>query len=107
MNRDRFYRVVIVIVLFLMFVASLIAVIHGTRADNVNNINIQVSQSDDVIKVDINKGSVNELKSLPGIGETLAKRIIDNRPYGSVYDLIRVDGIGARKIQGLIGKVVW
>jgi DNA uptake protein ComE-like DNA-binding protein len=90
-----------------MFIASLIAVIHGTRADNVNNINIQVSQSDDVTKININKGSVDELKSLPGIGETLANKIIDNRPYGSVYDLIRVDGIGDGKIQGLIGKVVW
>jgi competence protein ComEA len=31
---------------------------------------------------------------LPGVGETLADRIIEKRPYTRLTDLLEVDGIG-------------
>ena len=31
---------------------------------------------------------------LPGIGETLANRIIEKRPYARLTDLLEVEGIG-------------
>jgi competence protein ComEA len=31
---------------------------------------------------------------LPGIGETLANRIIEKRPYTRLTDLLEVEGIG-------------
>ena len=36
---------------------------------------------------------------LPGIGETLANRIIERRPYKSIDLLIEVNGIGRIKLK--------
>lgn len=44
--------------------------------------------------VEINSTPLNELLRLPGIGETLANRIIEKRPYARLTDLLEVEGIG-------------
>ena len=53
--------------------------------------------------VNINTASAKELDALPGIGEVLAQRIIDyrnaNGPFQSVYDLIKVKGIGEKTLE--------
>ena len=36
----------------------------------------------------MNSSSLKELDSLPGIGEITAKKIISNRPYGSIEELV-------------------
>jgi competence protein ComEA len=59
-------------------------------------------------KVDVNSASAAELASLPGIGASKAAAIIaerDKKPFGSVDDLERVRGIGARTVEDLRGKV--
>jgi len=40
--------------------------------------------------------NVDEIMLLPGVGETLAERIVEGRPYKSVEDLRRVPGIGEK-----------
>ncbi len=45
-------------------------------------------------KIDINTATRDELRELPGIGETLADKIIRNRPYKKLDDLV------SRKILG-------
>jgi DNA uptake protein ComE-like DNA-binding protein len=56
--------------------------------------------------IDINSASQGELESLPGIGPTLARRIIEGRPYRAVDDLLRVKGIGEKRLAEIRGLVV-
>jgi competence protein ComEA len=56
-------------------------------------------------KVNINKASVEELETLPGIGPILANRIIENRPFKTIANIMKVYKIGPetyKKIQGSI-----
>ena len=46
--------------------------------------------------LDPNTATVDEIMLLPGIGEVLAERIVEGRPYNSVEDLRRVPGIGEK-----------
>jgi competence protein ComEA len=54
--------------------------------------------------IDLNMASAADLQRLPGIGPTLAQRIIgerQRRPFQSVDDLDRVTGIGMKTIEKL------
>lgn len=56
--------------------------------------------------VNINTATLDELTSVPGIGPALAKRIMDNRPYQEINDLVRVSGIGERSLEDLAPYLV-
>lgn len=51
------------------------------------------------LRVNINTATQQELETLPGIGPARANQIIAGRPYASVDDLVRVDGIGPPQIE--------
>lgn len=59
--------------------------------------------------VNINTASAAELERLPGIGPALAAAIVEERqrggPYATPEDLLRVSGIGDKKLAKLIGLV--
>jgi competence protein ComEA len=50
------------------------------------------------VTIDVNRAAAGELTLLPGVGPTLAERIVADRrrrgPFASVADLARVDGVG-------------
>jgi competence protein ComEA len=52
--------------------------------------------------VDINTAGVEELMSVPGIGQVIAQRIVEyrdkNGPYASVDDLLKIQGIGEKSL---------
>ena len=52
--------------------------------------------------VNINHASIDELPTIRGIGENLAQRIIENRPYAKLRELVRVPGINEIKLTTLI-----
>ncbi len=49
--------------------------------------------------LDLNTATEKELQSIKGIGPVLAKRIIAGRPYSTVDDLLKVKGIGPKKLE--------
>lgn len=53
-------------------------------------------------KIDPNRAARDELMALPGIGEELANRIIEGRPYSKPEDLQRVSGIGPSKLSKIM-----
>src|SRR5262245_47700961 len=59
--------------------------------------------------VDVNRASVAELAELPGVGGTLALRIVEHRetngPFRSLADLSRVKGIGEKTLEALTPQV--
>lgn len=55
--------------------------------------------------IDINSADISLLTSLPGVGEKLAQRIIDSRPYASVDELVRVDGIGEKTLDNIKDRI--
>ncbi len=56
-------------------------------------------------RVDINRGSADDLRRLPGIGPVLAERIIRHRQehgtFGAIRDIQNVKGIAAKKFAQL------
>lgn len=59
--------------------------------------------------VNINKAGVEELDALPGVGQSTAQAIVDDRDangaFASIEDLMRVSGIGEKKFEKLKGKI--
>ncbi len=55
--------------------------------------------------VDVNAAEWPELAQLPGVGPTLAQRIVDSRTaegeFRTIDDLDRINGIGPRKLEGM------
>ncbi len=57
------------------------------------------------LPLDLNQATAQELRALPRVGPVLSQRIVDCRrrdgPFGSVAQLVRVRGIGARTMRRL------
>lgn len=49
----------------------------------------------------VNTASSTQLESLPDVGEVIAKKIIDNRPYGSLEELVTKHVISASLLDKL------
>ena len=61
-------------------------------------------------RIDINTADAETLQQLPGIGPTLAERIVAEReaggPFADAADLTRVDGIGEKTAQALAPYII-
>lgn len=51
--------------------------------------------------IDVNTADRSQLEAVDGIGPALARRIIDGRPYATIEDLLRVQGIGHATLKRL------
>lgn len=53
--------------------------------------------------IDLNRATARELIQLPGVGEVIAKRIVDFReehgPFKRVEDLMKIKGIGEKSLK--------
>ena len=91
--------------LALITVASGRLLLEQTRAPRLRPLVEARTSPPPVYVVNINHAAWPELTLLPGIGPTLAKRIVAERRRGGLYrtpdDLMRVSGIGPRKLAAL------
>lgn len=63
------------------------------------------NKADSLAPVDLNQATLEELVEIPGIGPTMAQRILDWRdehgPFERVDDLLKVKGIGEKSFEKL------
>lgn len=72
----------------------------GNVTDTQNSIN-----SENTGKLNINTATAEQLQLLPGIGESLAQRIIayreENGAFATINELLNVDGIGQTRLNDI------
>ena len=79
----------------------------GTNTDVVDfYVGLNEQDIESAGKVDINTAEMEELKSLPGIGEKTAEKIINKRnelgAFNVLEDLLLVPGIGQKTFEKLL-----
>lgn len=55
--------------------------------------------------INVNKASADDLKSLPGIDDAAAQRIIDDRPYNDASEMVKKGAITKHEYNQIAGKV--
>lgn len=82
---------------------------YAPMPENGTNDYILETQAPMDPRLDINAATKLQLMELPGIGETLADRIIayrsDNGPFQSTDELMQVEGIGKNKLKQMEGLI--
>ncbi len=61
-------------------------------------------EDEKIEEVEINSASKEDLELLTGVGPTYAKRIIENRPFCSLDELLHVSGIGEVTLENIIAQ---
>ncbi|MFQ6116145.1 MAG: helix-hairpin-helix domain-containing protein [bacterium] len=71
---------------------------------------VQEISKADFQKININSATLEQLRTLPGVGERLANRIIDfrnkNGAFHRLEDLLKVPGIGNKTLEKIRDKII-
>jgi competence protein ComEA len=55
--------------------------------------------------IDLNVASVRKIEQLPGITPSMARRIVDGRPYGAPHDLVERGILTERELERIFDRV--
>ncbi len=94
----------LIIIAFSMIVLTSPSMLVGIESDNPIQLTIERANDDTIPKViNLNTATVEELVSLPNLGEVLAERIIEYRSekgsFTSLDDLLNVEGVGDSRLS--------
>ena len=109
---------IILLGLTAVFLCALAGLSLRDRQDRVPGVVIETEAevpreeiAPDFPPVDLNTATAEELDTLPGIGESLARRIIAyreaNGPFGSIEEIMEVSGIGEAKFASWRTASLW
>ncbi|HEX8713328.1 MAG TPA: helix-hairpin-helix domain-containing protein [Terracidiphilus sp.] len=55
--------------------------------------------------ININRSSAADLKTLPGVDDAVAQRIIEHRPYSDSYELVKRHILTRKEYDRIAGKI--
>jgi len=95
----------LIVLLMLIFVLIAVNVVNYIKRESLKrNYTILVDEA--AIKISINSADIKELEQLPGIGPSLARRIIEYREEHGLFqkleDLKKVKGIGDKLFEKIM-----
>lgn len=82
--------------------------VQGENAAAAKTAKMPQSVSANSTRVNINTASQAELEALPGIGPSLARKIIEYRSrhsFGSIEDIMQVPGVGSKKFKAMSAQL--
>ena len=56
--------------------------------------------------IDLNRASLRKLEKLPGVTPSMARRIVEGRPYEEPHDLVTRGILTQRELERILGRVV-
>jgi competence protein ComEA len=72
-----------------------------SRAADAKHLSSVTRHEKGSLRINVNTATIEELETLPGIGPARARLIVTNRPYQSVDDLAKLQGIGSKLTNDL------
>lgn len=89
----------ILLIFIISISVSLLIYTYKTKDKIIVTQTVNVNTEDTQRKINLNTATKEELKQLAGVGDKFADLIIVNRPYKSVYDVLKIKGIGQEFIK--------
>lgn len=120
MKNPRISIMPLLTVLFLVFTSGIFLYRNSHRPDievsyvaqgsaSTSPLSVIAGQIEVPIVININTASREQLMTLPGIGETLADRILayrrQNGPFRTLEELLNVEGIGKEKLANILNYI--
>ena len=92
--------------LFTRLIISILGPVLLMTALTFNTSTVQ-GQSKTTARVDVNSADVKTLETLPGIGPTIADRIVAGRPYKNADELSKVKGLSKSKVDAIHDQITF